>query len=131
MIKRLVSVLHTALPMFGARASAGEASARAPEQAVIVYFDYGHTDWKPFFGFEKILRDAVTASGVGDYDGNELAVDGSDGRLYMYGPNADKLFTVVRPILLSTALLRNITVTLRYGSVDDKLARTVKLHLSP
>jgi hypothetical protein len=119
------------LPMFGARLSASEAAARVPEQAVIVYFDYGNTDWKPFFAFEKTLKDEITKAGVGDYDGNELAVDGSDGRLYMYGPDADKLFAVVRPILLSSALLRNINVTLRYGSVDDKLARTVKIHLSP
>jgi len=73
---------------------------------VIVYFDYGSTDWKPLFAFEKTLKDAVNHSGAGDYDGNELAVDGSDGSLYMYGPDADKLFAVAKPILLSTRLLK-------------------------
>jgi hypothetical protein len=70
------------------------ASKPAPEQAVLVHFDYGHSDWAPFFSFEKGLEDAIAESGAGDYDGNELAVDGSDGTLYMYGPDADKLFAV-------------------------------------
>jgi hypothetical protein len=129
-MKRLVSVLLAVLSMAGVRPSASEAVASAPEQAVVVHFDYGSADWKPFFAFEKLLEDAINKSGAGDYDGNELAVDGSDGSLYMYGPDADKLFAVAKPILLSTSLLKNVTVTLRYGSVKDKLARVVKVRLS-
>ncbi|HEX3948553.1 MAG TPA: hypothetical protein VHW95_01740 [Steroidobacteraceae bacterium] len=129
-MKRLVCVLFAVLTTVGLRASAGETVAPAPEQAVSVHFNYGNADWKPFFAFEKTLEDAIGKSGVGAYDGNELAVDGSDGSLYMYGPDADKLFKVAKPILLSTTLLRNITVTLRYGSVKDKLARVVKVRLS-
>jgi hypothetical protein len=105
-MKRLVSVLLAVLTMAGVRPSASEAVASAPEQAVIVHFDYGSADWKPFFAFEKILEDAINKSGAGDYDGNELAVDGSDGSLYMYGPDADKLLAVAKPILLSTSLLK-------------------------
>jgi hypothetical protein len=129
-MKRLVSVLLAVLTTVGVRTNAGETVAPAPEQAVIVHFDYGNADWKPFFVFEKTFEDAIGKSGVGDYDGNELAVDGSDGSLYMYGPDADKLFAVAKPILLSATLLRNVTVTLRYGSVKDKLARVVKVRLS-
>jgi hypothetical protein len=43
----------------------------------------------------------------------------------MYGPDADKLFAVAKPILLSTRLLKNVRVVLRYGRVDDKSAREV------
>ncbi len=99
------------------------APTQAPQQAVIVHFDYGRTDWAPFFVFEKELETQIAASGAGDYDGNELAVDGTDGTLYMYGPDADKLYAVARPILRSSALLKNVVVTLRYGGVDDKNAR--------
>jgi len=99
------------------------------EQAVIVNFDYGSSDWKPFFGFESTLQQAISKSGTGEYDGNELAANGSDGRMYMYGPDADKLFAVVKPLLLSTHLLKNIRVTLRYGAVSDKGARVVTLRL--
>ena len=128
-MKRLLSVWVAVLMMAEVCTSSNHAAASTAEQAVIVHFDYGHKDWSPFFQFEKLLEGAVNKSGVGKYDGNELAVDGSDGSLYMYGPDADKLFAVAKPILQSTALLKNITVTLRYGSVEDKLARVVKVRV--
>jgi hypothetical protein len=95
-VKRVVFVLLAVLTSAWNRASAAETAASAPEQAVIVHFDYGNADWKPFFAFEKTIEDAISKSGAGDYDGNELAVDGSDGTLYMYGPDADKLLAVAK-----------------------------------
>jgi hypothetical protein len=108
--------------------AAGAAPAKS-EQAVLVHFDYGSPDWAPFYKFEEQLKHAVTVSGAGDYDGNELAVDGSDGTLYMYGPDADRLFAVVRPLLESSPLLKHVVVTLRYGSVSDSNAREVEVHV--
>jgi len=108
---------------------AGDPAPVKPEQAVLVHFDYGSRDWAPFFQFEKRLEHAVAASGLGDYDGNELAVDGSDGTLYMYGPDADKLFAVVKPLLESSALLKHVVVTLRYGPAIDLNAREVKVRV--
>jgi len=99
------------------------------EQAVIVHFEYGKPDWTPFFEFEKTLETSIAATGVGEYDGNELAVDGSNGTLYMYGPDADKLFDVVKPHLASSKLLKNVEVTLRYGAAGDLSARESKVRL--
>jgi hypothetical protein len=110
-------------------ANYGGANGSVNEQAVIVNFDYGSSDWKPFFEFEKSLEQAISKSGTGEYDGNQLAVDGGDGSMYMYGPDADKLFAAVKPVLLSTHLLKNVRVTLRYGAVTDRRARIVTLHL--
>jgi hypothetical protein len=122
-VNRCIAVLAAALLALTACSSAAPPPGKAPEQAVIVHFDYGRPDWAPFFVFEKELEDKVTASGAGDYDGNELEVGGRDGSLYMYGPDADKLFAVVKPILQSSTLLKNVVVTLRYGAADDKNAR--------
>ena len=99
------------------------------EHAVIVHFEYGNRDWAPFFEFERTLEAAISSSDAGEYDGNELAVDGSDGTLYMYGPNADKLFEVVKPRLESFKLLKNVEVTLRYGPTNNLLARETKIRL--
>jgi hypothetical protein len=100
--------------------SATEALQRGSvEQTVMVHFDYGNTDWAPFFAFEKTLSAAIDSSGEGDYDGNELAVDGSDGTLYIYGLSADKVFAVAQPLLKSCALLKHVTVTLVYGKLGD------------
>lgn len=88
---------------------------RPGEHAVIVNFGYGRTDPGPVFALSDLLEQAICSSSVGEFDGNELAADGSDGSLYMYGPDADRLFAVVRPILESTSFMRGARVKLRYG----------------
>src|ERR1700748_1502178 len=96
-MQRLLFALVAVLTLVGARANSNDVTASAPEQAVIVHFDYGKPDWKPFFEFETTLENAINRSGAGNYDGNELAVDGSDGTLFMYGRDADKLLAVAKP----------------------------------
>jgi hypothetical protein len=89
------------------------------QHAVMVRFDYGQTDLGRLFELEDQLTAAIEEAGAGMFDGDEVAVDGSDGTLFMYGPDADKLFEVVRPVLASTAIIRNMVATLRYGPPGD------------
>ena len=89
------------------------------ENAVIVRFDYGSTDLDPLFELEEALEDAIEAAKVGEFDGNEIAESGSDGLFYMYGPDADALFAVIRPILADATCIRNAVATLRYGAPDE------------
>ena len=91
----------------------------APEHAVIVHFRYGHTNLQPIFDLEDALEAAITAAGVVEFDGNDIAQDGSDGHLYMYGPDADRLFAAVKPILASVDFMQGATVRLRYGPPED------------
>ena len=44
-----------------------------------------------------------------------LAVDGSDGTLYMYGPDADRLFAAIKPALEACAFMKGAVAKLRYG----------------
>jgi hypothetical protein len=85
------------------------------EQAVIVKFQYGLADLGPLREVEHKIDNAIREAGVGEYDGEEIAVNLSDGVLYMYGPDADRLFAVVRGILESAQFLRGAVVTVRYG----------------
>jgi hypothetical protein len=59
----------------------GKESAPPPksvEHAVVVKFDYiGSTDLTPLFGLENQLEAAINAAKVGEFDGNEVATDGS------------------------------------------------------
>jgi hypothetical protein len=96
-----------------------ESDPPKPEHAVIVRFQYGQTNLEPLFRLEQELENVIGGTGVGEYDGNEVAVDGSDGSLYMYGPDADRLFAVVRPILEKSTVIREAVATLRYGPPDD------------
>jgi hypothetical protein len=102
---------------------------KPPEHAVIVSFRYGSTDLQPLHELEHDLERAISAAGVGEYDGNEIAVDGSDGSLYMYGPDADLLFQAVEPILRGCPWLREGSTLLRYGPPNEGTPqRTVPLN---
>ena len=89
------------------------------EHAVIVYFEYAADSLEPLYDLEEQLEAAIAAAGVGEFDGNEIAVDLSDGSLYMYGPDADALFAVARPLLVGAGCLRNARVTLRYWPPEE------------
>jgi hypothetical protein len=86
-----------------------------PEHAVIVHLRYGSTDLSRLFALEEQLEQAIAAAGVGEFDGNEVATDGSDGFLYMYGPDAEALFGAVRTTLEAAPFMRGTRVKLRYG----------------
>ena len=86
---------------------------------MLVHFGYGSTDLSRLLSLEERLDAAITVAGVGELDGNEVATDGSDGTLYMYGPDADALFAVVRPVLEATDFMRGARVRLRYGPPAD------------
>ena len=97
-----------------------ETSAKPVEHAVIVAFAYiGSTDLEPLFALERQLESDIAAATAGEYDGNEIAVDGSDGTLYMYGPDADKLFAAIRPTLEACSFMKGARVKLRYGPPAD------------
>ncbi|HET7086627.1 MAG TPA: hypothetical protein VFI23_17810 [Rhizomicrobium sp.] len=104
--------------------------ALAAEQAVIVHFRYGSRDLHRLFVLEDKLEATITRSQAGEFDGDEIATDGSDGFLYMYGPSADKLFEIVIPVLKTTDFMRGADVTRRYGPPGDRTPE-VKTVIAP
>ena len=86
-----------------------------PEQSVIIFFENGlpYPDALYETGFE--LHDLIEREGMGYYDWHCTAEDDTHGWLYMYGPDADKLFETVRPVFEKTSFLKKGIVTLRYG----------------
>ncbi|MCJ7623010.1 MAG: hypothetical protein MUO76_05875 [Anaerolineaceae bacterium] len=91
----------------------------APDHAVLVYFTYGSIDLSRLFTLEGRLEESINTSDVGVFDGNEIATDGTDGVLYMYGPDADALFDAVRPALETADFMKGALVKLRYGPPQD------------
>jgi hypothetical protein len=96
------------------------------EQSVIVNFQYNKPDLIAFFELSDRLKAAIETAGVGEYDGNEIDTDGSDAFLFMVGPDGDKLFAVVRPILKDSDLMKEAVVTIHYGT---KLSDARKVEL--
>ena len=80
----------------------------AEEQALIITIPLhsgkmgGVEERKRLFALEDQLSAAIKESGAGEYDGNEFG----EGvfTIYIYGPSAERLFSVVRPILKSSDL---------------------------
>jgi hypothetical protein len=95
------------------------------EHAVIVNFNYGSTDLEPLFELEEQLETAIAEADAGEFDGNEIATDGSDGTLFMYGPDADRLFDVIRPILEAAPFMKGARVRKRYGPPEDGVREAV------
>lgn len=89
------------------------------KQAVIVEFNYGLATLDRLFEVDDLLEAAVEKAGVGEHDGHEIAVDLSDGSYYLYGPDADKLYEVIRPILEDQDFTKGAKATLRYGPPEE------------
>ena len=86
---------------------------------MIVHFRYGTTNLQPIFDLEDKLEAAITEAGVGEFDGSDIAQDGSDGSLYMYGPDADRLYDTVHTVLETADFMQGAILKIRYGPAED------------
>jgi hypothetical protein len=97
----------------------GRTRMNMSEQAVIITCNYGSTNLEALYGLEDRLAAKIEIEKVGEYDGNEIAYDGSQAILYMYGPDADKLLATIRPILETTSFMKGAIARVRYGPPED------------
>jgi hypothetical protein len=103
------------------------------EHAVIVQLSFqgGEMDsaeeQKAAFALVEELEAAFDTSGIGEYDGEEFGGGGCT--FYMYGPDADRLFAAVEPILKQSSLAPGGSATKRYGDAGDPDAREVRIDL--
>ena len=93
---------------------------------VVQFYDFAGKFWTenqrsldPLFALEHELTAALDGTDVGELDGNEIAIDGSDGFLFLYGPDADALFALIEPILRKSVVMAGADATLRYGDPDE------------
>jgi hypothetical protein len=88
-------------------------SAESTEHAVIVHISSSTDSDRGLDMIEDPLIDAIEAAGVGEFDGNEIGPD--EALLFMYGPDADALWSVVEPVLRDAKLGSGSYAVLRYG----------------
>lgn len=84
------------------------------------------TDMHSVFSFEDRLIRAIRDARAGEFDGNEFGAD--DVTIYAYGPDADRLFAAMEPVLRSFPP-RPAQVLLRYGGYEDTTAHEVLVDL--
>jgi hypothetical protein len=100
------------------------------QQALIFYFkdiadradEMGLDDLDALVALQEQLAQAIEPDGIGEVDGNEIAMDGSEGSLYAYGPDARAMLQAVLPVVCRSPLAAGGHVYLRYGDVDDAAA---------
>lgn len=95
------------------------------EQAVIIDFNYGIQGLDSLFTLEDELEGVINEKQLGEYDGNEVALDYSDGKLFIYGPDAKKLFDGIKPILDKTSFMKGARVRLRFGPAEDGVDESI------
>jgi hypothetical protein len=98
--------------LFGSKNAEKEGSSA---QEVEVHFAYGSTNFQHVYALGDELQNAIVEAKVGEYDGHALPADGSEGRYFIYGPDAEAIYKVIAPILVTSSLMRGATVTLHYG----------------
>jgi len=98
--------------LFGSRNGAKGGPA---EHEVEVHFAYGSTNFQYVYSLGDEIQQAVAEAKVGEYDGHMLPADGSEGRYFVNGPDAEAIFRAIEPVLAASPLMRGATVTLRFG----------------
>ena len=108
------------------------------QQALIFYFkdiaeradEMGLDDLDALVALQEQLAQVIEPRGIGEVDGNEIAVDGSEGSLYAYGPDARAILQAALPVVCRSPLAAGGHVYLRYGDLDDAEAREETFLLS-
>jgi hypothetical protein len=77
------------------------------------------TDTYSLFTLEERLIKAISEARAGEFEGNQFGQN--EVTLYAYGPDADRLYAAMEPVLRSFPP-RPAQVVLRYGSADDHSA---------
>ncbi|MER8652936.1 hypothetical protein [Mesorhizobium sp. M0586] len=101
------------------------------EQAVIVYLllsggQFGAPEERQSVQvLEDRLEQAVSNAHVGEFDGDEFG----EGKctLYLYRPDAEKLFLVIEPVLKSSAVAAGGYAIKRFGAAVDSNAKEVRV----
>lgn len=94
------------------------------DQAVIVYLKgtglpdevYAEYDLDTL---EDRLSRTIAEGKLGDFDGTESGPE--ETALFMYGPDADRLFSGIEPILRAYPLCENARIVIRFGTPGAKL----------
>lgn len=98
--------------LFGAKNA--EQSNRSAQE-VEVHFEYGSTNFQHVYALGDLIQAAIAEAKVGEYDGHALPADGSEGRYFIYGPDAEAIFRAIQPVLEASPLMRGATITLHFG----------------
>jgi hypothetical protein len=88
------------------------------EEAVLIFLEGHGPDDAVYQTYdlstlEDLLIEQIEPDGIGELDGHETGP--TQTTIYLYGPNAEKLFSRVQPVLASYPLCQNSRAVVRRG----------------
>ncbi|MCB0666778.1 MAG: hypothetical protein KDC80_13180 [Saprospiraceae bacterium] len=86
---------------------------------IIVSFNYGIDSLDPLHQLGDRLSYILDQSGDGFYDGHEIAMDDSDGSLFIYANNAENVYKLIEPVLMEVEWMSGASVFLQFGNQRD------------
>lgn len=96
-----------------------------------VHFWYYPKDRARIRALQNRLEKAIKNAGAGELDEPELHADGNDGYFDMRGPDPDRLYRAVAPILRASPLMTGGEITKKSDSGNDTFPiRREGVHLS-
>ena len=88
------------------------------DHCVKLVFPFSGSSLDPAFELEDALTEAIESANAGEFDGNDVGQ--GECTLYMYGPDADALFTAIKPVIAAyPEMLSGGQAQLRYGPPED------------
>ena len=124
----------------------GAAALEAPaleavvtEHSVIVtFYDFAGKFWtevsRPLdalFELEDALLAALEGKNLGELDGHEIAMDGSEGFFFLYGADAEALYGAIEPVLRASPVTQGGNATLRFGPPNTPNVRERYVEIKP
>jgi len=102
--------------LFGSQSA--QAPATQPEQAVLIHLNgtdlpQSVYDDNDLMTLESQLTASLDGAGVGELDGNEIGPEGAV--IYLYGSDAERLFTKIESVLRNYPLCQKARVVIRQG----------------
>lgn len=88
-------------------------------ESLIIEFSYGIDSMDPLLALEEELRLLVEKEQAGSVDGNEIAMDDSDGRIYLYSDDVRQMLKVIEPVFSRYSFLKGAKLYLRFGRDED------------
>jgi hypothetical protein len=118
--------------------SEAEGVLMANQSVTVTFYNFADKFWTaftrnldPLYDLEDKIIAALEGKSVGELDGHEIAIDGSDGSLFLYGPDADALYAAIERPLRASAVTQGGHATLRYGGHGEPNVMEKYIEIEP
>ena len=85
---------------------------------IVIYFKHGIRDIIPYSEFIERVRPNLLKNGLGEYLGDDMAIDGGDAEGVFSCTNAAALFEHLRTDLCQLSFMKGAKITFVFGSID-------------